>query len=39
MYGLCNKPKPFYLARLSMQYDNKNYINKCSTIVQFKCFK
>ncbi len=36
MYGLCNKPKPFYLAPFSMQCDNKNYINKCSTISQFK---
>jgi hypothetical protein len=29
MHGLCNKPKPFYLAPLSMQCDNKYCINKC----------
>ncbi len=36
MYGLCNKPKPkpFCLAPLFMQCDNKNYIKKCSTIYQ-----
>jgi hypothetical protein len=29
MHGPCNKPKPFYLAPLSMQCDNKYCINKC----------
>jgi hypothetical protein len=28
-HGPCNKPKPFYLAPLSMQCDNKYCINKC----------
>ncbi len=28
MHGLCNKPKPFHLAPLSMQCDNKYCINK-----------
>jgi hypothetical protein len=27
-HGPCNKPKPFYLAPLSMQCDNKYCINK-----------